>query len=151
MQDEHRGMALVVMGITAIVGVIGLVLMFSGGENSAGMLMTSATDGSAICPKTPFGEPQYTPVLAGPKEDMNFLDQYVKAGYHCIPSDSVDEFGYGTWCCTNPTVQSDAVNPQVNPRGPTPLDTRKGFGAQVGQSYPADAEKEYPASPRLGP
>ena len=41
MQDEHRGMALVVMGITAIVGVIGLVLMFSGGDKSTGALFTN--------------------------------------------------------------------------------------------------------------
>jgi hypothetical protein len=150
MKDDHRGVALVVMGITAIVGVIGLVLMFSGGDKSTGLLMGSATDGKPICKITGVGERQATPVLAGPKENGEFLKQYQGAGFTCYPGD-IDEYGYGTWCCLPPTVQSDPVNPQVLPRGPNTLDTRKGFGQPVGQTYPAQAEKDYPGSPRLGP
>lgn len=41
MQEEHRGIALVILGIIAIIAVIGLVLMFSGAKNSAGALFTN--------------------------------------------------------------------------------------------------------------
>ena len=40
MQDETRGIALVILGIIAIVAVIGLVLLFSGAKKSAGAVPT---------------------------------------------------------------------------------------------------------------
>jgi len=40
MEDEHRGIALVILGIIAIIAVIGLVLMFSGAQKSAGAVPT---------------------------------------------------------------------------------------------------------------
>ena len=40
MEDEHRGVALVILGIIGIVAIIGLVLMFSGANKSAGAVPT---------------------------------------------------------------------------------------------------------------
>ncbi|MBI4146158.1 hypothetical protein HY489_02360 [Candidatus Woesearchaeota archaeon] len=40
MEDEHKGVALVILGIIAIIAVIGLVLMFSGAKKSAGAVPT---------------------------------------------------------------------------------------------------------------
>ena len=40
MEDEHRGVAFVILGIIAIIAVIGLVLMFSGAQKSAGAVPT---------------------------------------------------------------------------------------------------------------
>ena len=40
MEEEHRGIALVILGIIAIIAVIGLVLMFSGAKKSAGAIPT---------------------------------------------------------------------------------------------------------------
>ncbi len=41
MEEEHRGIALVILGIIAIIAVIGLVLMFSGAKKSAGAVFTN--------------------------------------------------------------------------------------------------------------
>lgn len=40
MEEEHRGVALVILGIIGIVAVIGLVLMFSGAKKSTGAVPT---------------------------------------------------------------------------------------------------------------
>ncbi len=40
MEEEHRGIALVILGIIAVIAVIGLVLMFSGAKKSAGAIPT---------------------------------------------------------------------------------------------------------------
>lgn len=50
MQQEHRGVALVILGIIAIIAVIGLVLMFSGAQKSAGAVPTLLGDApSGFC------------------------------------------------------------------------------------------------------
>lgn len=41
MEEEHRGIALVILGIIAVIAVIGLVLMFSGAKKSAGAVFTN--------------------------------------------------------------------------------------------------------------
>src|SRR5574342_1087016 len=41
MEEEHRGIALVILGIIAVIAVIGLVLMFSGANKSAGGVFTN--------------------------------------------------------------------------------------------------------------
>lgn len=55
MQQEHRGVALVILGIIAIIAVIGLVLMFSGARKSVGAvptLMGNAPSGFCDSPCT---------------------------------------------------------------------------------------------------
>ena len=153
MEEEHRGIALVILGIIAVIAIIGLVLMFSGAKKSAGMVFTSATDGSYVCPiSTAVGDPQWFPVLAGPWENPSFLKNWVDAGYECMPATGptqFDEYGYATWCCRNPP------NVPVNERGPVPLQTRQGAGVPVGSEtlgnmqYAADTTQQ--KEPRLGP
>lgn len=155
MEEEHRGVALVILGVIAVVAVIGLVLMFSGGRNSTGMIFTSATGGEYVCPTTTqVGEPQWFPVLAGPWENPRFLQDWVNAGYECVPAEgegAIDEYGYATYCCRNPP------NVPVEERGAVPLTTRQGSGVQVGASpqnlgnyqYAAPSDQQFP--PRVGP
>jgi len=156
MEEEHRGIALVILGIIAIIAVIGLVLMFSGAKKSTGAIFTSATDGTYVCPvDTDVGQPQWFPVLAGPYENERFLQQWINAGYECVPAPGAtqyDEYSYSTWCCRNP------ANVPVSERGPTSLETRRGFGVPVGSNeYGGAYPREYPYGaaqtkpPRLGP
>jgi len=50
MEDQHRGIALVILGIIAITAVIGLVLMFSGAKSSVGAIPTIMGDApSGFC------------------------------------------------------------------------------------------------------
>ncbi|MEM3154027.1 MAG: hypothetical protein QW165_00470 [Candidatus Woesearchaeota archaeon] len=50
MEEQHRGIALVILGIIAIIAVIGLVLMFSGAKKSAGAVPTLIGDApSGFC------------------------------------------------------------------------------------------------------
>jgi hypothetical protein len=41
MEEEHRGIALVILGIISIIAVIGLVLMFTGANKSSGAVFTN--------------------------------------------------------------------------------------------------------------
>jgi len=153
MEQEHRGVALVILGVISVVAVIGLVLMFSGARTGTGMIFTSATDGEYVCPmSTQVGEPQWFPVLAGPWENPVFLDQWINAGYECDVASGpakVDEYGYATYCCRNPP------NVPVNQRGPVPLETRQGSGVQVGSEYDGNFQYAAPPGqqhmPRVGP
>lgn len=156
MEEEHRGVALVILGVISVVAVIGLVLMFSGARNGTGLIFTSATGGDYVCPvSTEVGEPQWFPVLAGPWEDPRFLQDWINAGYECVPaqggSNAIDEYSYNTWCCRNPP------NVPVNQRGPVPLETRQGSGVQVGAgpsnlgNYQYAAPEGMQQMPRVGP
>ncbi len=51
MEEEHRGIALVILGIIAVIAVIGLVLMFSGAGSTSGALFTNTgvTQGVVAC------------------------------------------------------------------------------------------------------
>lgn len=51
MEEEHRGIALVILGIIAVIAVIGLVLMFTNSNRSAGALFTNTgvTPGIVAC------------------------------------------------------------------------------------------------------
>jgi hypothetical protein len=162
MEEEHRGVALVILGIIAVIAVIGLVLMFSGAKKSAGAIFTSATNGEYVCPiSTKIGEPQWFPVLAGPYENDRFLQRWIAAGYECHPATGAtqfDEYSYGTWCCRNPVVGQAGINPQVLDRGDVSLDTRRGFGVPVGSNeYGGAYPRDYPYGagqtnpPRIGP
>lgn len=162
MEQEHRGVALVILGIIAVIAVIGLVLMFSGAKRSAGAVFTSATGGDHVCPMaTAVGEPQWFPVLAGPYENERFLQRWLEAGYECQPApgaEQFDEYAYSTWCCRNPVVGQQGINPQVLDRGDVPLDTRRQFGVPVGSQYVGgQMPRDYPYGqaqtqpPRVGP
>ena len=131
MAEEGKGIALVILGVVAIIAVIGLVLLFSQ-TSSTGALFTRATGGTDICPfPTSVGEPQWFPVLAGPAEDRAFLAQWVNAGYECVESPSIDEYGFNTWCCRNPSTLP------VSERGPVSLTTRRGRGVPVSTELPS--------------
>jgi hypothetical protein len=151
MEEEHRGIALVILGIIAIIAVIGLVLLFTGPKKSAGMIFTSATGGTYVCPMaTAVGEPQWLPVLAGPYENERFLQQWINAGFECVPAAGAtqfDEYSYSTWCCRNP------AGVPVSERGPTSLDTRRGFGTPVGTQFPEGYQyaAQQTRPPRVGP
>src|SRR3989344_5086287 len=47
--EEHRGIALVILGIIGIVAVIGLVLMFSGAKKSTGAVPTLLGSDPEFC------------------------------------------------------------------------------------------------------
>lgn len=50
MEEEHRGIALVILGVIAVIAVIGLVLMFSGAKKSTGAIPTLLGDApSGFC------------------------------------------------------------------------------------------------------
>lgn len=155
MEDEHRGVALVILGIIAVIAVMGLVLMFTNSNGSTGAIFTSATGGNYICPMdTNVGEPQWFPAnLAGPFENkIRFLKDWTNAGYECIasPTSGIDEYGYAdVYCCRNP------ADVPVSERGPVPLTTRQGSGVPVGAEYMGNyqyaVDPEMQHSPRIGP
>lgn len=51
MEEQHRGIALVILGIIAVIAVIGLVLMFSGAKQGTGAVFTNVgvTEGVQAC------------------------------------------------------------------------------------------------------
>ena len=135
MDDEGgKGIALVILGIIAIIAIIGLVLLFSGAKKSAGALFTHASGSVVPCPyPTAVGEPQWTPILAGPGENLRFKEQWALANYECRESapGSTDEFGLEIhYCCKNP------AGVPVNERGPTSLETRDNSGVPVYREKP---------------
>ena len=130
MAEEGKGIALVILGVVAIIAVVGLVLLFTR-TSGTGALFTTATDGTAVCPiSTAVGEPQWIPVLAGPDENEAFLEQWTRANYECIKAKSIDEYGFATWCCRNPP------RVPVSDRGPVSLETRRGRGVPVTTEQP---------------
>jgi|GEM_PF-2034662 len=51
MEDQHRGVALVILGIIAVIAIVGLVLLFTGAKKSSGALFTNTgvSDGVNAC------------------------------------------------------------------------------------------------------
>lgn len=86
---EDKGLTLTILGMVSIIGIIGLVLLFTK-FNATGAIITMAGCNS----------PE-TPVLAEPGVNPNFLPMYQDAGYTCRPG-LVDDYGMTTWCCTPP-------------------------------------------------
>jgi len=107
MEDEHRGIALVILGIIAIIAVIGLVLLFSGARKSVGAIPTILGDApSGFCdsPCTfAFGASQaevavqtqrfiargFVPV--GPVQ-FQYADGYGLAGQCLCPAQGIPQF-----------------------------------------------------------
>lgn len=119
MEEEHRGIALVIMGVIAVVAVIGLVMMFSTAKKSAGALTTNwAVDGSDFactspCTLWPSHAGFETQGVKGADEQMmadrSFLRNFVKVG-----PDIEFQYADGTWFrgeCWCPTKG----NPQFMP------------------------------------
>lgn len=53
MDEEHRGVALVILGIIAVIAVIGLVLMFSNAKNTGALTTNWGVDGSSFACTSP--------------------------------------------------------------------------------------------------
>ncbi|MBW2968867.1 hypothetical protein KY314_01990 [Candidatus Woesearchaeota archaeon] len=96
---EEKGLTLTILGMVSIIGIIGLVLLFTK-FNTTGAIVTMAGCDSPS-----------TPVLAEPGVNPNFLPMYQEAGYTCVPG-LVDDFGMTTWCCTPPS--NVPVNPHAD-------------------------------------
>ncbi|MBI4148258.1 hypothetical protein HY490_03120 [Candidatus Woesearchaeota archaeon] len=88
--DENK-LSFVVLGVVALIAVIGLALVLGGGSSATGKIVTMAGCDSPS-----------TPVLTRPGENPNFLPQWTEAKYTCDKASGVDDYGYETWCCTPP-------------------------------------------------
>ena len=88
--DEGKGTAFIVLGVVAIIAIVGLVLLLTQ-KTTTGKLVTMAGCDSPS-----------TPVRGLPGENEAFLEQFVAAGYACEKASGVDVYGKETWCCTPP-------------------------------------------------
>ncbi|MEM4263837.1 MAG: hypothetical protein QW666_03010 [Candidatus Woesearchaeota archaeon] len=100
---EQKSMALVILGVVAILAIVGLVLLFTR-SGTTGKIVTMAGCDSPS-----------TPVLAEPGLNPTFLQYWEEAGYTCVPAPGHDAFlttggfarqndpGFVTWCCTPPS------------------------------------------------
>ena len=154
MEDEHRGIALVILGIIAIIAVIGLVLMFSGAKKSAGAIFTNVgVDPSVVsacdspCTLFPSGNDYDAQMMEERLNRMNRKWIYV--------GDVTFTYGLGgrtetlgCWCPTEgipqfpPTDEYAAIIPGES----------RGAAARAGRypGTPVDqySEISYPAPPR---
>ncbi|MBW2986417.1 hypothetical protein KY333_03530 [Candidatus Woesearchaeota archaeon] len=87
---EHKSVALVILGVVAILAVVGLVLLFTRTGTTGGIVTMAGCDSPA------------TPVLAEPGVNDQFLDMWTEAGYTCLIAPGQDEYRMKTWCCTPP-------------------------------------------------
>ncbi|MCX6708419.1 MAG: hypothetical protein NTW67_02095 [Candidatus Woesearchaeota archaeon] len=114
MEEEHRGVALVILGIIAIIAVIGLVLMFSGSKNSTGaiptLLGTDAPSGFCDSPCTfAFGASQSEVAM----QTQRFIARgFVPVGQVNFKY-SVDGFGlYGQCVCPPEGIPQFVATPE---------------------------------------
>jgi len=91
MAEEGKNLGLVILGIVAIIAIVGLVLLLAGGKKTTGNLVTMTGCDSPS-----------TPVLAPPGGNPLFLERWVAAGYSCVKASGDDEYGMESWCCTPP-------------------------------------------------
>ncbi len=151
-QEEHRGIALVILGIIGIVAVIGLVLMFSGAKKSTGAVSGLSGDvPSGFCdsPCTfAFGANQAEVAM----QTQRFMERgfvpvgQVQFGY------SVDGYGLAGQCLCpasagvpfRSTGESEQIISYRTPGVPAPLNVESpadtDWRVQAPPSYP------YPAS-----
>ena len=107
MAEQKSNMALVILGVVAILAVVGLVLLFTRTGSTGGIVTMAGCDSPA------------TPVLAEPGVNPNFLKMWAEAGYTCVLAPGQDDFGMKTWCCTPPS--GVPVDPHYVPgHGPIP-------------------------------
>ena len=89
--DEGKGTAFVILGIVAVIAIVGLVLLLTSNKGSTGKFVTMAGCDSPS-----------TPVRGLPGENEQFLKQFVAAGFSCEKAPGTDVYGKETWCCTPP-------------------------------------------------
>lgn len=87
--DEGKGTAFIILGIVAIIAIVGLVLLLTGNQGTTGKIATLCSDPAAL-------------VLAPPTDNPWLLDQYRTAGYTCEKALGADVYGKETWCCKTP-------------------------------------------------
>ncbi len=109
---EQKSMALVILGVVAILAIVGLVLLFTRSGSTGGIVTMAGCDSPS------------TPVLAEPGLNPTFLKMWQEAGYACVPAPGHDAFldtggfarqpdtGFVTWCCTPPS--GVPVDPHYN-------------------------------------
>jgi len=115
MAEEGRNLSLVILGIVAIIAVVGLVLLLSGGKASktGNILNVPALNGKPMC------DSPCTPVLMGPTE-VDMLSQKVdfeeafgkkcfKTGYEDPRYPGVLVNGNDNLYCCCPTVNDKSV------------------------------------------
>lgn len=88
---ESKNIALAILGVIAVIAVVGLVLMFTRAGSTGGIVTMAGCDSPA------------TPVLAEPGINDAFLQMYLDAGYSCVVAPGQDEYRMKTWCCTPPS------------------------------------------------
>lgn len=88
--DEAKGTAYIVLGVVAIIAIVGLVLLLTQKTNTGKMVTMAGCDSPS------------TPVRGLPEQNEAFLQQFVGAGYACEKASGVDVYGAETWCCTPP-------------------------------------------------
>lgn len=102
---EDKNISLVVLGIIGVIAVLGLVLMFSGGKQSTGAVMTSAE-----CP------PKTTPIFGGSDwENWNdALQNYENRGFTILRDTiGVDSFGNRIACAVQPEETGAYTNKEA--------------------------------------
>lgn len=87
---EYKNIALVILGVVAIIAVVGLVLLFTRTSSTGGIVTMAGCDSPA------------TPVLAEPGVNDAFLQMYIDADYTCTKAPGQDEYSMQTWCCMPP-------------------------------------------------
>lgn len=115
MAEEGRNLSLVILGIVAIIAVVGLVLLLSGGKvtKTGQILNVPALGGSPEC------DSPCTPVLMGPTErdqlfqkqdfERAFNSQCFKTGYSDPRYPGVLVDGSDTLYCCCPTYEGESV------------------------------------------
>jgi len=106
MEEEHRGIALVILGIIAIIAVIGLVLMFTGANKSAGAVFTNVPYGPGAVTAGPACDSPCTMWPSGNEYDTQMQNARVNAlnrGWTMIGTVKIDgttQTGYGSEATT---------------------------------------------------
>jgi len=98
---EPKNIALVILGVVALIAIVGLVLLFTRTGTTGGIVTMAGCDSPS------------TPVLAQPGVNPNFLPMWEQAGYTCVKAPGQDEYSMQTWCCTPPA--GVPVDPHYEP------------------------------------
>lgn len=117
---EPKNIALVILGVVALIAIVGLVLLFKKTGTTGGIVTMAGCDSP------------WTPVLAEPGINPRFLDMWTEAGYTCHKAPGQDDFGMQTWCCLPPA--GVPVDPHYNP-GYAPI-TPISYDMEERPSYP---------------
>ncbi|PIN75597.1 hypothetical protein COV18_02005 [Candidatus Woesearchaeota archaeon CG10_big_fil_rev_8_21_14_0_10_37_12] len=158
MEEEHRGLALIVLGVISVIAVVGLVLMFSGAKQSTGALFTNVGTGDL-----PVCDSPCTLAVAGSDHDNQMQsDMFNRRGFYLAGQTQF------TYALGAPEARTETVNcwcPTQNNAGPqfratgepeslvgyrhdaVPVDQYGNIqypGDPVGQDVPAQERPNYP-------